>query len=288
MKITRIEAPVCALGESPVWSPKEQAFYWVDGLAPAVYRFDWATRQVTSCDLPDAVGSLCRATGGRLAFALSRGIATGDFDGSLGPVRSPADLPDGVRFNDSKVDPAGRVVAGTMDLGESAPIGAAYIFDADGARVLTGQGFTVFNGPCWTGDGRRLHLSDSASMHVWSFAYDPETGTATNQAEFLALDTADGLPDGATFDAADVYWQARNGAGKITAHNLAGKLLREIAIPTVNVTSLAFGGPNLDVLLVTSMDRRLPWQDALDGGAGGVFLVEGVGSRGRIEPEATI
>lgn len=288
MKITRIDAPVCALGESPVWNPEEQAFYWVDGLAPAVYRMDWATRQVTCCDLPDTVGSICRANGGRLIFALSRGIAVGAFDGALDPVRSPADLPEGVRFNDSKVDPAGRVVAGTMDLGESAPLGSAYIFDAESARVLTGEGFTVFNGPCWTSDGRRLHLSDSASMRVWSFSYDPETGSATDQAEFLALDTKDGLPDGATFDADDVYWQARNGGGKVTAHDLSGNFLREIVVPTVNVTSLAFGGPDLDVLLVTSMDRSLPWQEALDAGAGGVFLIEGVGSRGRIEPEAVI
>lgn len=288
MKITKIDAPLCALGESPVWNPREQAFYWVDGLAPAVFRLDWATRHVSRRDLPDTVGSICRATGGRLAFALPRGLAVGPFDGALDAVRSPVDLPEGVRFNDSKVDPAGRVVAGTMDLGESKAIGSAYAFEAGRTWPLVGQGFTVFNGPCWTGDGRRLHLSDSAAMRVWSFAYDPDTGTATKQREFLVLNIADGLPDGATFDADDAYWQARNGAGKVTVHDLSGRLLREIPIPTINVTSLAFGGPEMDTLLVTSMDRRLPWQDALDAQAGGVFLVEGTGSCGRVEPEAAI
>lgn len=288
MQITRLDLPACSLGESPLWCPDEQAFYWVDGLAPALFRMDWRRRRIERQGLRDTVGSITRAEGGGVVLALSRGLAVLRFGGVPGPLLTPADLPAGVRFNDSKCDGAGRVVAGTMDLAERDPVGAAYIFAPGGESRVLDAGYTVFNGPCWSADGRVLYLSDSAQRRVFRFDYDPLTGRASGKAPWLQLSPEEGLPDGATVDAAGRYWQARNGAGKIVQHAPDGRVLRELALPTANVTSLAFGGPDLDVLLVTSMDRLLPGQMASDAHAGGIFLIEGTGSQGRVEPLANL
>jgi sugar lactone lactonase YvrE len=127
-------------------------------------------------------------------------------------------------------------------------------------------------------------LSDSAGLAVDRFGYDPASGRTGLAQPWLRLTHSDGLPDGATFDRAGHYWQARNGAGFLAAHAPDGTLLRRLDLPTANVTSLAFGGPEMDALLVTSMNRCLPWQDRVDGNAGRCFLVTGSGLRGHIEP----
>lgn len=54
-----------------------------------------------------------------------------------------------------------------------------------------------------------------------------------------------------------------------------GKVLLEIAIPTKEVTSVAFGGPNLDILYVTTAAKpNLPLP------AGTTYKVTGLGAKG--------
>lgn len=284
MQITTLDLPPCDLGESPLWCPASQSFYWVDGLAPALYRMSWASRRIERQVLPDTVGSITRGMRGWIVLALAKGLARVRFGLAPEPVVAPEDLPAGVRFNDSKVDPWGRIVAGTMDLGEVTPRGAAYRFD-QGQFQRVDDGYVVFNGPCWSPDGHSLYMSDSAARRVWRFDY-AASGKVSNKRLWFGLAPAEGLPDGATVDADGVYWQARNGAGKLVAHGAQGQVLQEVGLPTANVTSLAFGGPGLDAVLVTSMNRLLPGQAALDAAAGRVFLIEGLGARGRVEPAA--
>jgi hypothetical protein len=40
--IERISGVQNKLGEGPVWDVAEQAFYWIDGAAPAIYHLDHA------------------------------------------------------------------------------------------------------------------------------------------------------------------------------------------------------------------------------------------------------
>ena len=48
------------LGEGPVWSEAEQALYWLDCMKPAVYRYDPASGENRSLDLPldSAIGTI--------------------------------------------------------------------------------------------------------------------------------------------------------------------------------------------------------------------------------------
>ena len=41
------------VGESPLWSPAEQALYWVDIEGRALRRLRWADRQLTSWTTPE-------------------------------------------------------------------------------------------------------------------------------------------------------------------------------------------------------------------------------------------
>lgn len=61
----------------------------------------------------------------------------------------------------------------------------------------------------------------------------------------------------------------------------AGKKLLQIDFPTKNVTSCAFGGPNLDILYVTSAEHFLSDEELkAQPDAGAIFAVTGLGARG--------
>jgi len=275
MKIDKLHEITTSLGESPLWDPRVGAFVWLDCLAPCVYSMHWETRRIDRFDLAKITGSIVMANSGGYLIAGEDGIYELPSLGDEARLLSP--LPEGVaarsRYNDGKVDRHGRFLAGTMDLQESDPVGKAFVYDSSGLREVD-EGYVVFNGPCWTTDGATLFTSDSASGNVWRFDYDGSNGTTSNKSLFFQIPREEGLPDGATIDSVGNYWQARNGAGYIACHNPNGSLIEKIKIPAINVTSLAFGGPDYRHMLVTSMARTLPWQDKLDEGSGNVFLLD--------------
>ena len=60
----------------------------------------------------------------------------------------------------------------------------------------------------------------------------------------------------------------------------SGKELQEIKFPTTNITSVCFGGPNLDELYVTDSRQNAPNLDQQPL-AGSIWKVTGLGVKGR-------
>jgi sugar lactone lactonase YvrE len=91
---------------------------------------------------------------------------------------------------------------------------------------------------------------------------------------FLQFSEEDGSPDGMTTDAEGGLWIAHWGASKITRHEASGKVTRTISLPCSQVTSCAFGGPELKTLYITTAAVGLPAerleQEPL---AGGLFAI---------------
>lgn len=60
-----------------------------------------------------------------------------------------------------------------------------------------------------------------------------------------------------------------------------GTLLRKVKLPAENITSVAFGGPLLDILYVTTSGYNLTAeQRKTTPDAGALFAVKGLGTRG--------
>jgi sugar lactone lactonase YvrE len=80
-----------------------------------------------------------------------------------------------------------------------------------------------------------------------------------------------GIPDGLAVDAEGCIWIALYLGWRLLRLDPNGTVLRDIRSPVLNPTSLCFGGPDLDVLYVTSAVRRhaaseliqQPWAGAL-------------------------
>jgi L-arabinonolactonase len=277
------------LGEGPLWDAQEQRIYWIDSVGQKIFRAEADGTGVETWNVPAKIGSLALRRQGGAVLALESGIHLFDFDSGRCEllVDPEADKPT-TRLNDGKVDRRGRFFFGSMDVPEAQKIGTLYRLDPDFSLHRMDDGIIVSNGPCWSPDDRTFYFADSRSAKISAYDYDLQTGSLSNKRAFAAFDNSDlrrGAPDGATVDAEGYLWSAAVFSGELRRFAPDGTLDHTIKLPVNNVTSLNFGGPNLDVIYCTSIGRmHLPGLPD-DGPTGGsVFAVSNSGFRGGEEP----
>lgn len=282
MDIKRIVDCNNVLGEGPMWDVQEERLYWVDIFGKKVFRATAEGKEVQSWDVPSQVGAMALRKDGGAILSLTEGFALLDFNS--GRCERFWDAPHAhanMRVNDGKVDKRGRYLSGSIDVSEQSPDGVLFSVEPDLSVREIDRGVVVSNGPCWSPDGSTFYFSDSRGRTIWAYDYDLDTGNVSNKRVFAQLGEEDGLPDGATVDADGYVWSAGVYKGKI--HRFAPDGSRDMTIdfPVVCVTSVMFGGPDLDVLYVTTM-RKSPFPDVVETGpeAGGLFTITGLGIKG--------
>lgn len=280
-----LEAPHCiwpagaTLGEGTLWSPSEQALYWVDILERRLHRFDPSTEARTSWDFDEEISAVAERTNAPgLIVTLRRGFALFDPAASETPPKylhqPEAELP-GNRFNDGKCDAQGRFWGGTMDADCKAPTGALYRFDPDGRCSRHDEGFAVTNGPTWSLDGRTMYFNDTVNARTYAYDFDAAAGTLGNKRQWHRFARGDGVPDGMTTDAAGRLWIAHWGGACVSCHDpVSAEEICRIPLPTSHITNCAFGGADLRTLYITSATSGLsPAQLAAEPEAGGLFAI---------------
>ncbi len=241
----------CSLGEGPVWSVGEQALYWIDIEAPALHRWAWGASAAQSWSLPSLVGALAIRAQGGLLLALRTGIHTFDLtSGELTFVADPEAELAGTRYNDGTVDPAGRFWIGGMVLDGEPKTAGLYRFSADGSwtRVLSGIGCS--NGAGFSPDGSVMYYTDTETRTIVRYDFDIDSGDIRNPSLFAVDD--DCSPDGLTVDADGFVWGAKWDGSRIVRYAPDGSMDRVIPMPVQRPTSLAFGGPDLRTLFITT------------------------------------
>ena len=243
------------LGECPQWSVEEQALYFVDIKGKALHRFEPVTGEHSTMLMPEEIACFGFRKGGGFIAAFRSGLWLLDASGNR--LEKLADNPEdqrSSRFNDGRVDLAGRFLAGTIDEPKDGGKAHLYRYDRRGLNVLA-SGLLTSNGIAFSPDGRTLYHSDTPTFTVWRYAYDPATGEATDKTLFVRLDPTavdQGRPDGAAVDAEGCYWTALFEGGRIQRYAPDGRLLAEYPVPARCPTMVAFGGPDLKTLFVTS------------------------------------
>jgi xylono-1,5-lactonase len=272
-QVTCVANVQAVLGEGPVWVEREHALYWVDIQGSKVFRLH--DGDVRTWDTPIRVCSLApRASGGFVA-GTEDGIFFVDLDsGRFEPVADPeADRP-GNRFNDGKVDRAGRFWAGTMDDKERDSAGTLYRLDPDLRCTDIDHGYRITNGPAFSPDGRLMYHSDTARQLTYVFDVD-DAGNAANRREFARFAADEGFPDGMTVDAEGCLWIAFWGGWCVRRYSPQAELMRKLELPAGQITSCAFGGEGLRTLFVTSARRGLEGTElARQPFSGGLFAAQ--------------
>ena len=296
-----LETPRCVweagaeLGEGTCWSERDQALWWVDILGHRLHRYGPATGERRSWGFRETISAVAeREHRSGLIVALQHALAL--FEPATGELRRlqvPEPDRPGNRLNDGKCDARGRFWAGTMDFAAVARTGALWRYSARagaGASPAVPEGdpdafgvcepaldagFAVTNGPAWSRDARTMWFNDTVAGTVHAYAFDLERGTVGAGRAFLQFGRADGHPDGMTTDADGRLWIAHWGGACVTCHDpREGRELLRVPLPAAQITNVAFGGPDLDTLYITSARSGLDSARlAAEPLAGGLFAV---------------
>ena len=248
----------CLLGESPLWHPVEQRLYAVD--IPGRQVLCWRE----GADEPDTwpqdaePGCIAACAGGGLLVARRDGLWTLDRQFVSPPPYDAARL----RFNDGKVDPAGRFWVGSISDARE-PEAALYRFDGTTFTVQV-PGLTTSNGLAWSPDGRRMHWSDTKAHRIFAADFDAATGAMSAPrvfVEFKPRTTGEpygGRPDGAAMDADGCYWAAMFEGGCLLRIAPTGEVVQRIELPVACPTMPTFGGSDLRTLFITTAREKRP------------------------------
>lgn len=117
-----------------------------------------------------------------------------------------------------------------------------------------------------------MYYIDSGTKKVAAYHYNNESGDINFHSYIIEIPETLGCPDGCTSDAQGILWIALWGGHCITRWNPRnGTMLEKIEVPALNITSLAFGGPSLDTLFITTARINTP-EPSLYPAAGSLFF----------------
>lgn len=301
-KVEQLPVPCMLLGEGPHWLEDLQAILYVDVFSKALRRHfvDTGRHQVLTLD----DGGAAEVVSAVLPIASEPDLYLVALGKNLSVVRWSTSDPDqhtattkviqtttDDHFNDAKCDPQGRLWAGTMgpldEQGELAEFNKSSLFKLDHDLVFTDwvKKVSISNGLAWSHSKKIFYYIDSPAKAVYVFDYDDEAGAISNQRVLLDYESAglkDQVPDGMTIDVDGNLWVACFGGGQVICVDpKAGKVIRQVAIPSKNVTSVCWGGPDYSTLYVTSGTLKMSKEEvAANPSSGGTFAVSGLGTKG--------
>lgn len=284
----------CELGEGPHWDATRGRLLFVDINAQLLHRLDPVSGDHRVVPVAPYVSFAIPIAGTSDTLCATQGdLVVVGADGNVGARRVIESGRPAHRLNDGKADPAGRVWCGSMGISERRPDSSLHRIDANGARVVL-DGITLSNGLAWDLERERMYYIDSPTGRVDVLRYDHATGEVEDRRPFVEI--AGGgvgsgsdigvIPDGMTIDADGCVWVAVFGGGQLRRFDPDGALMTAVDLPVAHPTSLAFGGPDLSTLFVTTSRHRLSIEERATSPTAGALLVVDAGIRGR--PAATV
>ena len=242
------------LGECPLWDSRTGTLYWVDFAAHTVFAQAPGAGQPTAIDVWTGVSCIGLTEDPRVLIA---GLSTGwhllDLrTGARTFLADPETARPSCRFNDGAADPAGRFWTGSLEESQTDPVGRLYRLDADGRYITADEGFRCSNGMDWSPDGRWMYFVDSNDHVIYRYSFDAGSGTVADRRVFVDTSSSQGVPDGLRVDAAGEIWCAFWGGAHLTRFTPGGAVAEVVPVPVPLPTSIAFGGPDLSTLYITS------------------------------------
>ena len=286
-ELSALEVVSCknVLGESPIWSVKDQALYWISApeeevwtwnMEDAPYRRLFGTTigciALKASDDGLAGGNLLVA--GERAFLETR-MSQSNHENSLMEDFSSSqesifchrpEQTETTRPNDGRVDREGRLVIGMYNnyhrsgasegenncgLYRLCPVtkNIESIFPPE-------YKYRVSNCISFSPDGRTMYFCDTPTRKVYAFDYPEASGEVCTNRRLIWTMPANlpGGPDGAQVDADGGLWMALSGAGMVVRVHPSnpGVVDCVVRLPVKSPTSCTFGGPNLDDLFITT------------------------------------
>jgi sugar lactone lactonase YvrE len=245
------------LGEGPVYDVRLKSVFWVDILGMKIMRKNLETGLETILRLPDMVSSLCVVNEETIILTMRHSFSLLTLkDGSLKELARVEEDKENNRFNDGKCDKLGRYWAGTMDMKERNPTGSLYKFFKSPVEVF--DGLTISNGLGWDPDNEVMYLIDTPKRKVFAFDFDLSKGEIYNMSIAVDFGHEPGNPDGMAVDEEGFLWVAHWGGGKVSRWSPKGEKKGEIKVQVSKVTSITFGGEDMNEVFITTAKGEEP------------------------------
>ncbi len=180
--------------------------------------------------------------------AVTKQIIRYDVDSKASIVASDVD------GNDLVVAKNGNIYVTVPDGSEKA--GKLMLIRTNGEKLVVDEGIKYPNGVALTPDQTQLYVTESTSKWVWIYSIKND-GTLTNKQRYGWLhvtdDAGNAWSDGLKCDTAGrVYVTTRSG---IQMMDQLGRVNAIVPIPGGQASNLCFGGPEFNILYVTSRDK---------------------------------
>jgi sugar lactone lactonase YvrE len=240
-------------GEGPLWDDRNQVLYWTDITGKKFFRYRWQNRQHEPIHEGFQVAGFCLQESGGFVVTNRRGIWLWSLGDEPVLLASEAEGKECV-MNDCIADSEGRVYAGSChyDPNGNSPPSFLFRINVDGSVSVADEGIQFSNGLAFSPDCRTLYFADTLARCIYAYDWRREDGALGNRRVFVRVPREQGLPDGLTVDAQGFVWCAHWFGGCLTRYDPDGKLERRIVTPASQTSSLAFGGPDLNEIFITS------------------------------------
>jgi D-xylonolactonase len=255
----------CQTGENPLWHPQEKCLYWTDIPTGRLFRLHPKSGIHAEVYRGRPVGGFTFEANGGLLLFRDRGNVVLWRDGKISEIIDEVPAERDSRFNDVIADPAGRVFCGTMSSDSSK--GRLYQLGLNGRLTQLLDSIGCSNGMGFTPDLEGFYYTDSFAGEIYRFDYRAETGALSNRRVFATIPECDGLPDGLTVDLVGRVWSALWDGSSVVRFNADGKVDARVRFPTRKVSSLTFGGEDLQDLYVTTAGGHTRQDDGAAAGA---------------------
>lgn len=260
----------CALGEGPLWHVGRQALYWVDYLRGEIRLFEPGSGRCERIHAGSKVSGFTFQADGSLLLLQEGAKVVSWRDGVSRPLIEGFPGSEGMHFNDAVADPMGRVIAGTVpdDPSRYADcVGVLCRIDPDARVTPLVEGIGISNGLAFSPRLDLLYFTDTLTRRIYAFDYDVSRGSVANRRVFVETPVGAGGPDGMTVDSEGFVWSARWDGSAVHRYAPDGREERRIGFPARKITSVAFGGPQLADLYVTSAGGDDPEAEGAAAGA---------------------
>ena len=269
------------LAEGPFWDAARERLLWVDiagGTVLAGRLRDDRVDVIEEHRFPSTVGAVVPTADDGLLVALRDGLASIAADGVVRTGHRVLPEADDSRLNDGACDPAGRFLVGSMSLDGREGGERLYRLDRDGTLEVVDDDLTLSNGLGWSPDGRTMYHVESVPGIIWSRSYEPESGAMGPRRQHLRID--DGTPDGLCVDADGNLWVAVWGTGQVRCFTPDGDHVATVDVAVPQPSSVAFVGPMLDRLLITTAREDLSAEQLEEHPLSGHLFLASVGKQG--------
>lgn len=240
-------------GEGPLWDFEQKRLVWTDIESALVYEWRPEQNQKTLISRGLHVSSIALNKHGELIFGGAGGLHIWREQNDYQTVISSF-AGENLFINDMIADPKGRMYAGTLHWGPNGmeKYGKLYLIDSYAFVRVMDENIGISNGLGFSPDNCTLYYTDSAARLIYAYSVDPESGALSKKRIFARVPETEGLPDGLTVDSEGFVWSARWYGGEVVRYDPKGKVERRIKMPMMQVSSVAFGGPDLTDLYITT------------------------------------